>query len=308
MENKIYIIGAGAVGKALAVFLKLQGKNVCIIRGSVHNIPTQIETISIQMDNETIMKADIEVSSIISHPKLTGILVITNKSFGNTKLAENLKSKAKAIPIVLLQNGLGVESPFLDLGFSDIHRCVLFTACQLIEENLVRFKPVAVSQIGVINGSKQSLQYIVGQINNPIFQFRTEENIAPIIWKKAIANCVFNSICPLLNTDNGIFMRDNTVMGLAEKIIQECVTIANLSGIAITESEITDSVKMISKMSDGQLISTLQDINNKRQTEIDTLNFAIVSMAQKLGKEPEVSHTKLLGELTKMKANLNYVK
>lgn len=32
LTNNIYIIGAGAIGKALAVLLKLQGKNVTIIR------------------------------------------------------------------------------------------------------------------------------------------------------------------------------------------------------------------------------------------------------------------------------------
>jgi 2-dehydropantoate 2-reductase len=307
MEGKIYIIGAGAVGKALAVFLKLQGKNVCIIRGSVDNISTRIETISIQLDREKILKADIEVSSLNGYTEFNGILVITSKSFGNTKLAENLKSRAKTLPVVILQNGLGVESPFLDSGFTDVHRCVLFTTCQAIGENLVRFKPVAESPIGTTNGTKKSLDYIVGQLNNPNFQFRKEENIAPIIWKKVIANCVFNSICPLLNIDNGIFLRDRTVMALANTVIRECVFIANLAGITISESEVHDSVKMISKMSDGQLISTLQDINSNRQTEIDTLNFAIVSIAKNLGKEQEVAQTKLLGDLTKMKANLNFV-
>jgi 2-dehydropantoate 2-reductase len=148
MENKIYIIGAGAVGKALAVFLKLEGKNVCIIRGSVDNTPTQTETISIQMDEGITLKVDLEVSSVSSHVKFEGILVITSKSFGNEYLAEILSKKAVHQPIVLLQNGLGVESDFVNKGFSDVHRCVLFTTCQVIGDNLVRFKPVAESLVG----------------------------------------------------------------------------------------------------------------------------------------------------------------
>ena len=306
MGNKIYIIGAGAVGKALAVFLKLEGKDVYIIRGSVDNIPTQYETIAVQTHQQTILKAEIEVSSLASHSAFYGILVVTNKSFGNEKLAETLKLSAKYSPIVLLQNGLGVESPFLEKGFTDIHRCVLFTTCQVIAENLVRFKPVATSQIGIIKGKEDSLQHIVNQLNNPIFQFKAEENIQYTIWKKAIVNCVFNSICPLLDTDNGIFLRDKVVMDLAKNVISECVQIANLSGIEITEQEVIQSVLMISKMSDGQLISTLQDINHKRKTEIETLNFAIVAIAKKLGKADNVVQTKLLGDLTKMKADLNF--
>ncbi|HCZ36261.1 MAG TPA: ketopantoate reductase, partial [Cytophagales bacterium] len=35
--NNIYIIGAGAIGKALAVFLNRAGKNVTLVRGSVND-------------------------------------------------------------------------------------------------------------------------------------------------------------------------------------------------------------------------------------------------------------------------------
>ncbi|MCP9747863.1 ketopantoate reductase family protein, partial [Lacihabitans sp. CS3-21] len=294
-----------AVGKALAVFLKLEGKNVCIIRGRIDNTPTQMETISIQMDEGITLRADLEVSSLSSHVKFDGILVITSKSFGNEYLAETLSERAVNQPIVLLQNGLGVESAFVNKGFSDIHRCVLFTTCQVMGDNLVRFTPVAESLIGKINGKLDSLNHITNQLNNPIFKFRVEENIQSIIWKKAIANCVFNSICPLLDTDNGIFLRNVAVMNLGQTVIKECVNIANISGVEISENEVIESVKIISKMSDGQLISTLQDINNRRPTEIETLNFAIVAIAQRYGKENDVTQTKLLGELTKMKADLN---
>ncbi len=306
MGNKIYIIGAGAVGKALAVFLKLSGKEVGIIRGSVDNIPSQVETISV-LAKDAILTADIEVSSLSDYPSFDGILVVTSKSFGNEKLAEALKSRAKNTTIVLLQNGLGVESSFIEKEFTDIYRCVLFTTCQVVAENMVRFKPVAASQIGIVKGTQENLQHVVNRLDNLVFQFRGEQNIQPIIWKKAIANCVFNSICPLLDIDNGIFVRDKAVMELAGKVISECVKIANLSGVDITEQEVTESVLMISKMSDGQLISTLQDINNKRKTEIETLNFAVVDIARKLGKEHEVTRTKLLGELTKMKSDLNLI-
>jgi 2-dehydropantoate 2-reductase len=48
----------------------------------------------------------------------------------------------------------------------------------------------------------------------------------------------------------------------------------------------------------------LQDIKNKRETEIETLNFAIVNVAKKLNKEHMVTETKLLGELIKLKSEL----
>jgi 2-dehydropantoate 2-reductase len=70
-------------------------------------------------------------------------------------------------------------------------------------------------------------------------------------------------------------------------------------------AEVEENLLNISRSSDGQLISTLQDIRNKRRTEIETLNFEIVRIARSLGKENTVKETRLLGELTKLKADLN---
>jgi len=69
--------------------------------------------------------------------------------------------------------------------------------------------------------------------------------------------------------------------------------------------EVVERLLLISKSSDGQLISTLQDINNKRPTEIETLNFEIVNIARRLNKENAVAETKLLGELTRLKSELS---
>jgi len=55
-------------------------------------------------------------------------------------------------------------------------------------------------------------------------------------------------------------------------------------------------------MSDGQKISTYQDILNKRETEIETLNFAVAKAA---GGKINIHVTALLGELTKIKSELS---
>ena len=61
----------------------------------------------------------------------------------------------------------------------------------------------------------------------------------------------------------------------------------------------------ISRSSDGQLISTYQDILAGRPTEIDTLNFAISRQADSLQLSHLVTETKLLGELVQLKSRLS---
>jgi 2-dehydropantoate 2-reductase len=305
MDTKIYIVGAGAIGKTLAVLLKLSGKDVTIIRGSIDDTSSYKQKISILLNDQAELEAEIEVTALSNLARIDGVILLTNKSYGNEDLSGKLKSKTNNSPIVLLQNGLGVEQPFIKSGFPEIYRCVLFATCQNISDNKISYKPVAVSPIGTIKSTRSEVRSIVDLIETPDFKFRTEDNIQKIIWKKAIANSVFNSICPLIEIDNGIFHRDASVFTIAKRVIEECTLIANDSGVGLDAKEVEEQVLMISKKSDGQFISTYQDIKNKRKTEIDTLNFEIVRMAMKSGKEHLVKETKLLGELVKMKSELS---
>lgn len=304
LENTIYVIGAGAIGKALAVFLKLKGKNVIILRGSVDDKSGYTERIKVELPDNTAVEAEVEINSISNFPVLDGIVVLTNKSFGNPQLASTLKPKTNNSPIVILQNGLNVEQPFIDNAFSQIYRCVLFTSSQFVTQNVLRFKPAAISPIGIIKGDAEKLIAIVQQLNSAYFEFKAEQHIQPVIWTKAIVNCAFNSVCPLLETDNGIFHRDAAVLNIAKRIISECIAVAEGKGIYLDAEEVINRLLLISKSSDGQLISTYQDIKNKRRTEIETLNFAVSRIADELQQANAIKETRLLGELIKLKSEL----
>ncbi len=306
MKSTVYVIGSGAIGKALAVSLKLDNTPVTILRGTVDDGSSRVERIRILLENRDNLEAEIPVSTLSNFQQLDGLVVLANKSYGNVDLSRALKAKVKQAPVVILQNGLGVEQPFLENGFPEIYRCVLFVTSQTLSGTEVRFKPVSSSPIGTIKGHQEHLIAVVERLTTAHFPFRAEAHIQPVIWKKAIINCVFNSVCPLLDVDNGIFHREVNVLAIAKRVIEECVAIARASGILLTAEEVVDSLLMISKMSDGQLISTLQDIRQKRTTEIETLNFAIVDMARKLNLAHTVADTRLLGELTKLKSELNH--
>jgi 2-dehydropantoate 2-reductase len=175
---------------------------------------------------------------------------------------------------------LGVEKVFVQSGFAEVYRCVLFITSQVVSVNNVSYKPVAVSPIGNVSPVASKLNEVVEALNTSLFPFKAEVAVDAIIWKKAIVNSVFNSVCPLLNIDNGIFLRNAAAMVIAKRVIKECVGIAQAKGITLTDEEVTDSLLLISRLSNGQFISTLQDINNKRRTEIDTLNFQIVEIVR----------------------------
>lgn len=305
MGRNIYIIGKGAIGKALGVFLKLKGEDVTIIRGSVGDGPSGKERLEVTLNDGSRLHADVDVSTLNSTGPLKGIVVLTNKSFGNPELATKLKEKISGSPIVILQNGLGVERPFIDQGLASVYRCVLFVTSQNLGADGVRFKPVSVCPIGIIKGNTDELRNITDILSTEHFQFKPEHDINIVIWKKAIINCAFNSICPLLDIDNGVFHRNPEALAIASRVVDECVTIAAKLGIILDSGQVLENLLLISRSSDGQLISTLQDIRNHQQTEIDTLNFEVARIAEQYGMQHQVAETKLLGELTRIKSRLS---
>ena len=297
----IYIIGAGAIGKVLAVCLSNDGRKVVLLRGSVDNGETHRENIRVTLHSQEIIEAEVMIDTLSNYRSLEGLVVLCTKSYGNAALADALKDKISYSPLVLLQNGLGVEQPFMD--FPSVYRCVLFATSQPVSETKLNFKPVAVSPIGRISGGDEtSAGHIAGKLNTPYFGFRAEPDIQPVIWKKAIVNSVFNSVCPLLDIDNGIFHRNPQALQIAESIVSECLCVAEEQGIDLSLADVMDSLMLISRSSDGQFISTLQDIRNHRPTEITTLNLAIAEMA---ASEQAVIQTRLLGRLTLLKSQLS---
>lgn len=308
MQNPIYIVGVGAIGMTVAVFLKHSGKEVTLLRGRRGN-PLEIENTSLTVDcsNGTNLTASIPIRALEQVEFMQGIVLITSKSFGNPELAQRLKGKTGQSSLVLLQNGLGIEEPFLEAGFPEVYRCVLLATSQVEAPHTVRYKPVAASPIGVIRSHESRLAELVKQLSTSWFPFRAEDAIQQTIWEKVVTNCVFNAICPLLGVDNGIFHRNASALALAGEVIDECIAVAGEVGVVLDREAVEQRLLQISQRSDGQLISTLVDINHGRETEIDTLNLAVARLALQLGRPELASRTRLLGELTRLKSEMSRV-
>jgi 2-dehydropantoate 2-reductase len=239
----------------------------------------------------------VETISLCRLTHLQGTIVIAAKSHANKAIVPVLKERAASGPLVIMQNGVGVERPFLDARFSPVYRCVLYITSQVESEYHFTVRPVAPSPLGVIEGSDAHLKACVEALTTGGFPFRAEANIHREIWKKAIANAVFNSICPLLEVDNGVFDRDEGAARLARELVRECVAVTDRLDMGLSESELMEQIMRISRASDGQLISTLQDIRAGRQTEMEFLNLEIARVAAGLQPRLELPRIELLGKM-----------
>ena len=307
-DAPIHILGAGAIGLPLAAHLAHRGRTVVVVRTSPqHASAPARETVVTVQHGSSVVNATVATTTLEALEQPGGLVVVTAKAHANASIAGTLRDKHASGPIVLLQNGVGVERPFLEAGFAAVFRCVLYVTSQATESpNGFNTRPIASSPIGPASAEAVSdtaaLERIVATLTTPGLPFHADANVGREVWKKAIINAAFNSVCPLLDTDNGVFARDPDAERLARELVRECLTLTDRLGFDLSEDEIATQLLRISQGSDGQLISTLQDIRAGRRTEIEFLNLEMARMAANLEPALSLPRVELLGRLVALKS------
>ena len=305
MRTPIYIIGAGAVGMPLAVHLTETGRPVIVVRTTAPNQPYTEWDVSVcdAVRRKTVRISTVGIQSVET---LDGFVIVTSKSFANESVSKELMRRStSAARFVILQNGLGVEKPFLKNSFAEIYRGVLYLTSQARSLVDYEFKAIAPSALGIVRGSKEGLESYLQQLSTNDFPFRIVEDIQGEIWRKTIVNCVFNSICPLVDVDNSLFARSLEASELAQMIVTECVAVAKTQGVLVRADEIIERIQLISANS-THLISTLQDIRHGRETEIESLNLEVARIGECSTPIVLAEKVRMLGELIKLKAQAAY--
>lgn len=300
-DARVYVVGCGAVGMALAACVVEAGRGAVAVR--TINKEATGETIGVRLQNGADrLTVPVETIGLSQLSRLEGVVAVTAKSYANRAIAGELGNKVVRGPLVVMQNGVGVETPFLEAQLSEVHRCVLYMTSQSTPDGTLRFRAVTSSPMGIIRGTEAGLEAAVRALSTSRLPFHPEAKIQREIWKKAIINAVFNSICPLLETDNGAFVHDQAVAQLAGEVVEECLALTDRLGLGLTRDELMGQILQISRSSDGQLISTLQDLRNGRETEIEFLNLAIARIAAAQRPRIDLPKTELLGRMTLAKA------
>ncbi len=297
----VYVVGSGAVGMALVVCLVNAGRRAVAVRTTTRDAGEREVEVRLQNGADRI-DARVETVGLSRLRRPDGTIAIAAKSYANKAIAAELAGKAAGCPLVILENGVGVEAPFLEIPLSEVYRCVLYVTSEVVSDGDIRFRAIKPSLIGVVRGAQAGRDRAVQALSTPRFPFAALENIQREVWKKAVINAVFNSICPLLEVDNGVFARDPAVLGIAGEVVAECIGLTDRLGLGLSRDEVMEQVLQISRSSDGQLISTLQDIRKGQETEIDFLNMEIARTAAAQRPAVSVPMTEVLGRLTLARA------
>lgn len=116
-------------------------------------------------------------------------------------------------------------------------------------------------------------------------------NVKELVWSKLFVNCGINPVTALLDDTNQCVANNEFARRAAAALVKEAVDVANAAGMSFDYDAVFENVITVALGTGPNRSSMLADVSNKRRTEVDRINGAIVAEARKLGREAPANET-----------------
>lgn len=301
----IAIIGAGAMGSLYGGYLSKNNEVYLVDIWEEHVNRINDKGLVIMEKEEEIVVNPIGVtdSKGIENVDLAIVFV---KSIHTKEAIENNKSLIGPKTMVLsLQNGYGNSD---DIGeYVEEANIIMGTTTHgatMIEPGRIKHGGKGKTYIGkLIGNNDENVVRIKDVLVEAGFETIISNNVMELIWSKLLVNIGINPLTAILEIKNGQLLEWKESKELLKLAVMEGVNVANGLGLDFNSEEVVANVIDVAKATGENKSSMLQDILNKRKTEIDKINGAIVKEGEKLGLEIPVN--RVLMDLIKVKELLS---
>lgn len=108
------------------------------------------------------------------------------------------------------------------------------------------------------------------------------ENIGEYVWSKLLVNLGINALSALYGCPNGDLLAIDEARGKMIAVVREGEEVARALGIRLEDDPVARTLA-VCRATAGNISSMLQDVRQKRPTEIDAINGAVSARAEELG-------------------------
>ncbi|MFA5779175.1 MAG: 2-dehydropantoate 2-reductase [Elusimicrobiota bacterium] len=287
---KITIIGAGAMGTLFAGLLSKGGNDVYLLTRNKKTEKILKKTgIKISGITKTIIPSSkLKITTNPAEICRPDLIIILVKSRDTVSTVPSIKKMLGKDTIVLtLQNGLGnyeTLSRYLSKkNLSRDCRGIIISGTTSESSTLVKSGEIIHTGKGetIIEEGNFSGQ-IAGIFNKCGIKTVLSDKIESVIWSKLVLNCAINPVAAISGVRNGEIIKYKNLFEVAVEAGKEVVTVAKKMKIKILFSDVAQIIKNVCLATSKNTNSMLADILSERKTEIDSLNGAVVKIAEKL--------------------------
>ena len=187
--------------------------------------------------------------------------------------------------VLTLQNGAGNDR---DLEkFVKKENILIGTTehnCANLEPGHISHNLSGITNVGMVLFNIDILQQVSDVFESCGINTEIYENIQEVIWNKLFINMSLNSVTAILQCKVGYLHENNDASQIIKMILSEAVDVAIADGTYFNKDEVIKKVEKHIQSDFYEVVTSMnQDVLNKRITEIDHINGAVVRAAKEYG-------------------------
>lgn len=293
---KIAVLGAGALGCFFAA--KLSQRHDVLLVGRDEEKIKRIRKNGITVTGLSRFKAVKKNLAAVTDTKKIApvdLLLVLVKAHQTEEAVRQHRHLVGGNTVILtLQNGLGnVEAirkglGTRGLGLGNIIAGITAHGITKIGHCAVRHAGYGETIIGHFY-PRIPIRHVAGAFLECGIVTKITKDIESALWGKLALNCAINPVAAVLRVKNGMIPDNPHSFFLAKAALLEACNIAKKKNIALPYKNPIKRLVDVCEATSGNVNSMLQDVMNKKCTEIDTINGAVAREAQELGMDAPVN-------------------
>ena len=289
----IGIVGAGAIGMLFGAYLSEAKHNVTFLVRDLN----QLEQLYIEKSDAPRQLINCELVGNMSKLYKMDLIIVAVKYHHLHSIKKELDLMPPNIPLLFIQNGLLHLDFINNLKQSTIILGSVLHGATKKNPNTVQHLGVGITTIGLYKGEWSRLDEFLCSKKEE-FPFKLVTDIEPVLFKKAMINCLINPLTTIAKVQNGDLIKNHAYNTILKNMYEE------ITGAFEDWKELLswEEIVTICKNTEYNRSSMLKDYENSRKMELDTIVGAVIESAAKRNKELPILNTfyLLLNEINKV--------
>jgi len=297
---KTVIIGAGAMGSLFGGFLSVSQEEVWLVDIWEDHIQALVSTGLTVEEGGKKQTIPVHATKEVASIGKADLILFFVKAYHTEKAASDaLVLQKEGTVFLTLQNGLGNEEAICkQVDRRNVMLGVTNHGATLLGPGHIRHAGWGKTYIGELDGKvTPQVTQIARLFTQAGIETEVSSNIQSLVWNKLFINVGINSVAALTGLKNGRLLDYPETLRLMEALVSEAVAVARKKGISI-EGNPVETVKAVAEATRENRCSMGQDFDNRRKTEIDAINGAVVREAERLGIA--VPYNQMITDLVKV--------
>lgn len=276
---KIVIIGAGAIGSLFAALLaRSKSENEIWILDKDQARAKRFNSQGIEVEGISNFKAKIKATSNAQDIGKADLIIIAVKSYHTEQAVKSIPPLlTQETKVLTIQNGLGNLEIISEIaGAERTLGGVTSHGATLIKEGHVKHAGAGETIIGRLDGKIfADVRTVANILNEAKIETKMSKDIKSVIWSKLIINVGINALSAITKLKNGELVKQEGVKEILRQAVSEAARVTKRKGIKLLYDDPIQKVESVCIATSPNVSSMLQDVLNKKHTEIDSINGAV---------------------------------